>query len=68
MEPTYSQAGSYISIAGLIVLILTHFGINATADQIGAIISGAALLYGIIHQAISTKNLAISTGAYPKKK
>lgn len=62
MTPTYTQTGTYLALVGLVVNALTHFGVNATADQITAIVSGLVLLYGIIHQAIAHYKLAKATG------
>lgn len=57
---TTSYTGTYFGIAGVIVMILTHFGVNATIDQIVAAIGAIVTIYGLIHQAIVHKNLAQS--------
>lgn len=63
MNTNYSQTGNYVAIAGLAVTILAHFGVNITVDQIAGVIGGAVTLYGIIHQFIMHRNLAIATGS-----
>lgn len=52
---TQTQTGSYVALAGLIVSALAHFNIVVGQDSIVAIISGAVILYGIVHQIIVTR-------------
>jgi hypothetical protein len=53
MQTNYS--GSYLGIAGLVVMVLSHFGISASVDQVIAVIGGVVIVYGIIHQALIHK-------------
>jgi len=48
-------SGSYVAIAGVIVSVLTHFGINTTASDIVSIISAIVIIVGIIKQMIAHK-------------
>lgn len=66
MSDQYSQVGNYVAIAGLIVLFLNHLGVNILQTDVEAGIGALVTLYGIAHQFIQHKNLAISTGTYPK--
>ncbi len=63
---TYSQNGSYIAIASVIVMILSKFGIPTDAQTIITVITGAVALFGIIKQYQAHKNLAIQVGAISK--
>lgn len=62
----YSQTGSYVAVVGLVVTLLSHFGVLASADQIGAVVGGAVALWGIVQQFLSHKKLAQATGSYPQ--
>lgn len=62
----YSQAGSYTAIAGVIAMVISHFGLSVGQDSIVAVIAGAVALYGIIKQFIAHKKLAVSTGTISK--
>lgn len=70
MDTIYTQTGSYIAIASIIVLITNHFfpGLGITSDQVVQYIADITALYGAIHQYFSHKNLAVATGAYFLKK
>jgi hypothetical protein len=63
----YNQTGVYVSIAGIIVSILGHFGISAESDSIAQVIGAGVIVYGLIKQYIEHKKLAVATGAYIKK-
>lgn len=67
MTPTYTQTGTFIAVAGIIVSILAHFGINATVDQVATAVSGIAVIYGVAHQAYAHYLLAKSTGTPTQK-
>lgn len=45
-----TNTGSYVILAGFIVSALAHYNIIVSQDSIVAIIAGAAVLYGLIHQ------------------
>ncbi len=62
----YSQSGNYIAIAGVIAMILTHFGIIADPTSIVTVIVGAVALFGIVKQFLDHKALAVSAGAIQK--
>lgn len=60
-----SQTGSYLALAGLIVLGLAKFGYVVQDTTIVTIISGLVALYGVVHQLVITKkikNLALGAG------
>lgn len=59
----YSQNGSWIALAGIVVAALSHFGIVISQDNIITVVAGAVTLYGIIHQFITHRNLAVAAGA-----
>lgn len=65
----YSQTGSYIVFASLIVLTINHFfpGLGITNDQVVAVIGDILAIYGAIHQYISHRNLAVAAGALAPK-
>lgn len=60
----YSQTGSYVALAGLIVMILGHFGVVVADNDIVGVLSAVATIYGIGHQFFAHRNLAIQTGAF----
>lgn len=62
MDQTYNQTGSYLALAGVIVTVLTHFGIIVDTTSIVSVIAGIVALVGIVKQFISHKNLAKATG------
>lgn len=69
----YSQSGSWIAVAGVVVLVLSYFGINIEQEVVSAAfisvvkaIADIAVIVGIIKQAIAHKKLAQVTGVYPK--
>lgn len=62
----YTQSGSYTAIVGLVVAALGHFGVLASADQLGAIVGGVVAIWGIIAQFIAHRKLAQTAGAIPK--
>ena len=62
----YSQTGNYVAAAGVVVTLLSYLGVNATIDQIAQILAGIAIVYGIVHQYFSHRNLAQATGTLPK--
>lgn len=70
----YSQTGSYIVLAGILANVLAYLGIHIEAGLINqtiidllTLIGDVAVIYGTVHQALAHKQLAITTGAYPKK-
>lgn len=56
------QTGNFIAFAGIIASILSHYGVDATTDQIISVIGAIAIVYGIIHQFFVTKNIAKTAG------
>lgn len=52
-----STSGSFVALAGLIVLGLSKIGVNTDTNTIVAVISGLVALYGIIKQYIAHKKL-----------
>lgn len=63
--PTYNPSGTYITYAGLVAAVLTHFGVNASVDQLAAVISLVVILAGAIKQHYDHKTLAVDTGVLP---
>lgn len=62
MYNPYTQTGSYIALAGILVSVLAHYNIVVSQDSIVAVIAGAVTLYGILHQAFTTKEVAQVAG------
>ena len=69
MTQTQTQVGSYIAAAGIVVGILSHFGIVLSAQQLGTTINDAitfigdlAVIYGVIHQYFATKVVSTAAG------
>ncbi len=60
---TNTQTGSYIALAGLIVLGLSHYGIVVNQDTVVSIIAGVVALYGVIHQFFVTKSVVTAARA-----
>ncbi len=52
---TPTLTGTYIAVAGVVVTVLTYFGINATVDQIASVIGAVAIVYGLVHQIVVHK-------------
>lgn len=52
-----TNTGSYIALAGVVVMICAKFGIIVTSDSVAVIIAGAVSLYGIIHQYVITRKV-----------
>lgn len=52
-----TQTGNFIAVSGLIVFILSRFGVVVNDTEIVAVISGVVALYGIIHQFFITKKV-----------
>jgi hypothetical protein len=67
MNNQYSQTGNYTAIAGVVVLILSKFGVTTDQSTILLVIGGIVAVTGIVNQFIAHKNLAITAGAYPQK-
>lgn len=59
----YDQKGSWLAIAGIIVSLASHLGISITVDDVLAIIGAVAIIYGVIHQYIAHRKLAVEVGA-----
>jgi len=59
----YSQSGNWTALAGVIALVLSKLGVNATVDTILAIIGGVVALVGIVKQYLAHKKLAVTMGA-----
>lgn len=58
-----SNTGNYLALAGVIVVLLNHFGINVVQSDVEAVIGAVVIVYGVIHQAITHKNaLAVAQG------
>lgn len=66
--PVYSNVGSYVTIAGLVVLVLNHFGITVVSSDVETIVGSIVTIYGVIHQYVSHRNLAITTGTFLPKR
>lgn len=64
----YSQSGSYVAIAGILVSILGHFGVTATVSDIIQVLGAIAIIVGVIRQFILHKRLATQAGAIAPKK
>lgn len=63
----YSQKGSYVALAGFVVLILNKLGVNFIgSDTIEATIGAIVTLYGVAHQFYAHRELAKSAGAIPR--
>lgn len=59
--PTYNQTGNYVTIAGVVVILLSKLGINTDLATIVTIIGAGVSVYGIIKQFIAHKALAKAT-------
>lgn len=51
-----NNTGNAVAVAGLLVIVLNHFGINVAQTDVEAIVGAGLILYGIIHQAFTHKN------------
>ncbi len=68
--PTYNQLGMKISAAGIVAIGLSHLvGVSLDSGMItkfmndGLVFIGdIATIYGIIHQAVAHRKLAVTTG------
>lgn len=63
---TYSQGSNIASIAGVILIILGHFGITTDIATVTTIIGGIVAIVGIISQIVAHKNMknaAVAAGA-----
>lgn len=60
---TNTQTGAYLAVAGLIVSILSHFGIIIPQDAIVGLISEIVVIYGVIHQYFVTKAVVVTARA-----
>ncbi len=58
----YSQTGNYVALAGLIVTLLSHFGLNVAVGDITTVIGAIVVIVGLAKQYIAHKNLAIQAG------
>lgn len=57
------NTGNYVAVAGLVVMLLNHFGINVVQSDVESVIGAAVIVYGIVHQAVAHKNaLAVAQG------
>jgi hypothetical protein len=52
------NTGNYIVFAGIIASVLSHYGVDATTDQIASVIGAIAIVYGVIHQFIVSRKVA----------
>ena len=59
----YQTSGSWTALAGVIALVLSKLGVNATVDTILAVIGGIVALVGIIKQYLAHRKLAVQVGA-----
>lgn len=58
-----SNVGNYASVAGLLVLVASHFGLNILPSDAETIVGAVVIVYGLIHQHITHKNaLAVAQG------
>lgn len=64
---SYSQAGTWTGIAGMIVLVAGYFGIHVLPADAQTAVGDIVSLVGIIMQYTIHKNLAIATGTFPKR-
>lgn len=68
--PIYSQLGTKIAVGGIVAWVLSHFvGVQINPDMISKTLNDIltvggeiATIYGIIHQAVKHKSLAVTTG------
>lgn len=58
----YSQSGSYMAIAGLVVAGLAKIGVVTDPASIVTIVAGIVALVGVIKQYIAHKKLAVAAG------
>lgn len=56
---TNTNTGTYVAIAGLLVSVLSHYGIIIPQDAIVGLISGIVVIYGVIHQYFVTKDIVV---------
>lgn len=59
----YNQNGNYIVFAGLIVGVLSRFGVIVNETDATSIISVAMIIVGIVKQFIAHRKLAVIAGA-----
>lgn len=58
-----NQTGNIVALAGLLVTIANHFGLNIIQSDAEAIVGAGAVTYGIIHQMFThKKEVAIAAG------
>lgn len=63
---TFTQSGNYTALAGLVVIIVAHFGGNTDVPTILTVIGGVVALIGIAKQMYThsaLKNQALVAGA-----
>lgn len=58
-----TNTGSYIALAGFLVLGLQHFGIVVNQEEIVTIIAGIVAAYGVVHQFFVTKTVVTAARA-----
>lgn len=49
------NTGNVVAIAGIVVVLLNHFGINVVQSDVESILGAGIILYGIIHQSVVHK-------------
>lgn len=57
-----SNIGNFVALAGVLVMVLNHFGINVAQTDVESVIGAVVIVYGIIHQAIAHKKELIAAG------
>ena len=62
MDNTYTQSGTYIALAGLLVAALSHFGIVVTTSDAVQVIAGLVTLAGIVKAGFDHKATAQAAG------
>lgn len=68
MEGEYNQNGSYLALAGLLVTLFAKFGVFTSVDTIVLIFGAISSVIGIVVQFRAHKKLAITTGAYYRRR
>lgn len=63
----YNQTGSYVAVAGLIVMVLNYFKIHIVQTDVESVIGALVTIYGVGHQYFAHKALAVSAGAISPK-
>lgn len=63
----YTQTGTYLTVAGIIVALLAHIGWVLQPSDVAQVIGAVVALCGAITQAIAHRKLAVAAGAVKPK-